>query len=280
MLQSSQFHPMMCLIWLCLLLVIMSARPRQLSSFGQTQLHHTNQSTVSLIQKVKFIEENLEDIRKVLVIKDKIISNQNYSIHNLNNAGQKIENGTSENKDEDDHHEDNCKTFKQAVTTLKEGSKYNKERVDAFKADLTIEKEKLEEKEKAISDQKLVIIDSEERIAELERLLHVGARAIDDRNLKIFELAEKLERYEAYKDILVSVIQQLKAIHSQDFDMDTFMERVTRSLEPDQVPFVEVISHGDNVNAKGSEEIQTHREVLMGRDYHDDLELFFNSFQT
>ena len=235
---------------------------------------------MSLIQKVKFIEENLEDIRKVLVIKDKIISNQNYSIHNLNNAGQNIENGTSKNKDEDDHLEDNCKTFKQAVTTLKEGSKYNKEKIDAFKADLTLEKEKLEEKEKAISDQKSVIIDSEERIEELERLLHVGARAIDDRNLKIFELTEKLERFEAYKDILVSVIQQLKAIHSQDFDMDTFMERVTRSLEPDQVPFVEVISHGYHVNAEASEEIGASLEYIMDRDYHDDLELFFNSFQT
>ena len=44
-----------------------------------------------------------------------------------------------------------------------------------------------------------------------------------------------MKRFEAYKDILAKVLEQLKDIHSKDFDLDTFMQRITRSLETEQV---------------------------------------------
>ena len=104
---------------MCFLLVVMSATHSKLAIFRQR--------VQAVREKVEFIEDNLNDIRKVLISKDN---------PDLDSVDQEVKKKTSHRCDAYDHYGDHCKTFKQAVETLKEGTKSYKERVNSLTAEL------------------------------------------------------------------------------------------------------------------------------------------------
>ena len=240
---------------LCFYLVVKFTLARDLTIYRHPVQGRNRQH----LQKVEFIEENLDHIRKLLEKKDKLLIAERLEI---DDKDMEPRNGGWVH--------DDCVTFKKAVETLKEGTKQNKQRIESLTVDLKEARSRIADAETQISDTNTKLLEAGNRVDELEALLSVGARAIDERNLEIFDLTGKLKRYEVYKDILADILEQIKRIHDKDFDLNTFMERVSRSLNSEELTTEEF--EESTMKLKNETNLEEH----IGDYYEDDLEQFIN----